>query len=125
MFSHLPCCVEFRNAQWSSQNVFRELSRRRVALCSTDMPDLPGLSPQMDIPTSSFAYVRLHGRNPLWWEGDATSRYAYLYSEKELESIAVRITNIASVCDKVFVYFNNHWKGNAVINALRLREMLK
>jgi len=124
IFSGLPCCVEFRNAEWSSQNVIREFAKRRVALCSTDMPDLPGLSPQIDIPTADFAYLRLHGRNPLWWKGDATSRYAYHYSEKELESIAARIRNIASVCDKVFVYFNNHWKGSAVINALRLKEML-
>lgn len=126
LFGELPCCVEFRNDEWSGQSVISGLKKRSVALCSTDMPDLPGLSPGFDLHTAEFSYLRLHGRNKdSWWDGDNVSRYDYLYSHKEIESIAIRVNNLAMRTNDVFIYFNNHRKGNAVINAKELKERLK
>lgn len=125
LFGELPCCVEFRNDEWSAQSVISGLKKRGVALCSTDMPDLPGLSPGFDLQTADFSYLRLHGRNKeSWWDGDNVSRYDYLYDRKEIESIAIRVNNLAGKSGDIFVYFNNHWKGNAVRNAIELRKLL-
>lgn len=126
LFGEMPCCVEFRNDEWCGQSVISGLRKRGVSLCSTDMPELPGLSPGFDIATAGFGYLRLHGRNgDNWWTGDSAGRYDYLYSEKEMDSIAVRIENIARASGTVFVFFNNHRKGHAVMNALSLKERLK
>ncbi|HRQ70170.1 MAG TPA: DUF72 domain-containing protein [bacterium] len=126
IFGELPCCVEFRNDEWSGQSVISGLRKRGVALCSTDMPDLPGLSPGFDLQTADFGYLRLHGRNrDSWWSGDNVTRYDYNYTDREIESVAVRVSNLALKNDNVFVFFNNHRKGNAVKNAFKLQERLK
>lgn len=79
----------------------------------------------MDVSTASLAYLRLHGRNgETWWESDAASRYDYLYSDRELESIAERVRMIAASAGTVLVYFNNHRRGQAVEGARSLRKLL-
>jgi len=73
-----------------------------------------------------LAYLRFHGRNgDTWWGSDSASRYDYLYSEIELESFVQRIRALSGRSERIFVYFNNHRRGQAVQNGLRLVEMLK
>lgn len=121
-----PLAVEFRNSQWYNNRTIDALRKRNVALVSLDLPPIKGLPPLMDVITSSFAYVRLHGRNKeSWWTSDAASRYDYLYSNEELTSIAQRIQGIAQAAARVLVYFNNHRRGQAVENAKALQVMIQ
>jgi uncharacterized protein YecE (DUF72 family) len=46
------------------------------------------------------------------------------YSERELEEWARRIEGWRESAD-VYAYFNNDWKGYAVVNALLLRKMIE
>lgn len=117
-FSDLPVAVEFRNHDWYNHRVIPALKERRAAFVSLDLPSLNGLPPLVDVVTAPFAYLRFHGRNgEHWWGSDAASRYNYLYSDTELNTLAERIKRIAGQTEQVFIYFNNHPRGQAVGNA--------
>jgi uncharacterized protein YecE (DUF72 family) len=107
-FADIPVALEFRHAGWYNNAMVGTCHQRRIAFVSTDFPELPGLPPLMDVVTSRFAYFRFHGRNGAGWAGrDETSRYDYVYSATELESLAARVKGIASRVERIFVYFNN------------------
>jgi len=124
-FSSFPLAVEFRNSKWYNNRTIEALRKRDITLVSLDLPQAPQTPPIMDVHTSDLAYIRLHGRNKEnWWGSDAASRYDYLYTKKELEAISSRIETIARYSKKVFVYFNNHRRGQAVQGAQELKTML-
>ncbi|MCL2209281.1 MAG: DUF72 domain-containing protein [Treponema sp.] len=124
-FSGINSAVEFRNNEWGNNRVFDEFRKRNTAYVSTDMPDLKGLPPVLDVCTSAFSYFRLHGRNTgAWWGSDAAARYDYLYNGEELEAAVQRIKQIVIKADRLIVYFNNHRRGQAVKNAETLKKLL-
>ena len=124
--SAFPLVVEFRNDVWYQGRVFDELARRKIALAILDRPDLPGLPPETDLLTSDLAYIRFHGRNAdTWWKGDATSRYEYDYSDRELKDRARMVAAISRRASKVIAAFNNHAKGNAPRNAKSLADFTR
>lgn len=124
--SAFPLVVEFRNADWYRESVFEELRKRNICLAMLDRPDLKGLPPETDRLTNAMVYYRLHGRNEsAWWGGDATSRYDYEYSPKELKERARLLAALSKRAEKVFVAFNNHAKANAPRNARLLASDLK
>lgn len=121
-----PLIVEFRNADWYQPRVFEELERRRIALALLDRPDLPGLPPESEVLTTDLAYVRFHGRNAeTWWRGDASSRYDYDYSEKELREEARKLAALTRRADRVVAAFNNHIGGNAPRNARLIAGLVR
>ncbi len=122
----LPLAVEFRNNEWYNNRVIDSFRDRRVALAALDLPALKGLPPLVDVVTAPFAYLRLHGRNgEAWWGSDSASRYDYLYSDAELATFVERIKALAARAERVFVYFNNHRRGQAVRNGLSLADRLR
>jgi uncharacterized protein YecE (DUF72 family) len=124
-FEGIPAAVEFRGDDWQRESVYRGLADLDVALVNVDAPDLRGLPKPGEIVTSHIAYARFHGRNKkMWWKGDNTSRYDYLYSDAELSEWISRIKNMTKKSSKVIVAFNNHWKGQAVTNARKVKEFL-
>jgi uncharacterized protein YecE (DUF72 family) len=76
--------------------------------------------------TAPVGYVRLHGRNyKEWFQADnRNDRYNYLYKPKELEGWNEKIAYISRETEKTFVVANNHFKGQAGVNALELKSML-
>jgi uncharacterized protein YecE (DUF72 family) len=120
-----PLAVEFRNDEWHSEAVLAELDRRRAALVLVDRPDLPGLPPRGAEVSGGWSYMRLHGRNAeAWWTGGASGRYDYLYTEEELEGELPLIRSVEEKAELLFVAFNNHSKGRAVVNARMLTGLL-
>jgi uncharacterized protein YecE (DUF72 family) len=120
-----PLAVEFRNEMWYNNRTLDALRKREVSLVSLDLPQIKNSPPMVDVLTSSFAYIRLHGRNKEnWWNFDTNSRYDYLYTKEELEVIKERIKALSIGSKTVLVYFNNHNRGQAVTNALMLRKLL-
>jgi len=118
--------VEFRNNDWNNNRVIDEFKKRKAAYVSTDLPDLKGLPPVLDVLTSPLAYFRLHGRNAeKWWGSDGRARYDYLYSDKELEGAAERIKRVVVKADRILIFFNNHPRAQAVKNALTLIKILE
>ena len=136
-FAELPLAAEFRHASWNDAAVQDLLLRHGVAFVNIDQPTLPGNLHGSDHVTSPVAYFRFHGRNAEKWFGPDTSneeRYNYLYSERELQPWAVRIREaarrvtdlpaVASAKAGVYAILNNHFRGQAVANALQLQAMM-
>ena len=67
--------------------------------------------------TANHAFIRWHGRN-------ARHRYNYLYSKEELKPWVPKVKQIQAETQVVRGYFNNHYGGKAVLNALEFRDML-
>jgi len=121
-----PLAVEFRNSEWHTDRVIDGLRERSIAYTVTDYPALEGLPPVRIETTSDLGYVRFHGRNSeQWWIGDNASRYDYLYSGEEIDAWLERIRLITRQTRMTIAVFNNHWGGQAVANAIMLRERLE
>ena len=105
--------VEFRNADWLTDDVYRLLDQAGAAVCLHDMEGRGNTEREND---ASFVYVRRHG--------SGGGRYSGNYSPKQITADAERIQQWTSVNKDVFVYYNNDIDGWAVINARELREKL-
>jgi len=124
----LPLAVEFRHASWAADRVFAELERRAATLVAVDVPDLPGLFPPLDVVTSpALFYVRFHGRNARGWRsGHLQQQFDYRYAESELrEWVTGRIAGMARRARRGVVFFNNHVRGQAAVNARQLAGLLE
>jgi uncharacterized protein YecE (DUF72 family) len=123
--SGLPVAVEFRQKEWLRDSVYRTLKEMHAAFVCVDEPLLPSLIPKTMITTSDTGYIRFHGRNKKDWYGtDSRTRYDYLYSDQELKEWAPEILAMAEKTKKLFVFFNNHARAQAVTNAGMLINLL-
>lgn len=125
-FAGYPLVVEFRNREWAKDEVIAFLRGLQVGWCAVDEPQFRTLMPPVVAATSAIGYVRFHGRNyQKWWSGDSKQRYDYLYSREELGEWVPRIQRLAEQTQKVYVFMNNCFQGQAARNALELRELLR
>jgi uncharacterized protein YecE (DUF72 family) len=70
--------------------------------------------------------MRFHGRNKaMWYKGDNVTRYDYLYNDTELKSFVEPIKHLLKNTQIVQLFFNNHAKAQAVINARKIELLLK
>jgi len=124
--SGVPLIVEMRNIQWQNDKVYNALRERGIGWCITDNPSLKDL-PKLDyVTTSDIAYIRFHGRNSdMWYKGDNVSRYDYLYSDTELMSFTNPILELLKHTHLVQLFFNNHAKAQAVVNARKIQVLLE
>ena len=124
----LDVVVEFRNDQWDSDETLDLLSSAGLGYCCVDEPRLRGLPAPRVALTSGVGYLRMHGRNAdNWWAKGRESweRYDYLYSEEELAEWLSGVENLSENSDRVYVIFNNHYKGQAPANAHTFEQMLR
>jgi len=105
--------VEFRHPSWLREETWSLLRSRNVANVIVDEPLLP---PDTVI-TADFAFIRWHGRGSRPW-------YNYRYSEKELDTWVPKVKVVTSRVKATFGYFNNHFRGFAVENSLKMMEKL-
>lgn len=125
--SGLPLAVEFRHDSWADDKVFSELERRNVSLVSVDEPALPGLFPRLDVVTNpDLFYIRFHGRNAKGWQsGNMQKQFDYDYADQELKEWVKTIqTAMISDARAGGIFFNNHVRGQAPKNALKLIALL-
>jgi uncharacterized protein YecE (DUF72 family) len=123
--------LELRNSSWlnedlrlmdEARNILRNFG---IALVVVDGPSFPWFS----VDTARHSYVRFHGRNKEDWfktnSEDPNARYYYNYSERELSERLEPLKIIASKGDQdTRIYFNNHPKGMAPNNAVKIMELL-
>ncbi len=125
IFHEFELAFEFRSYEWFSTDVLDNLSKLEVTFVCVDEPRIKGLIPPVAVATNPrIFYVRFHGRNTeKWYEHKRPEeRYDYLYSEQELENWAEKIRGIET--EKKFIYFNNHPRAQAVINAKMMEKLL-
>jgi uncharacterized protein YecE (DUF72 family) len=111
--AELKVAVEFRNSTWHQDEVFGLLEQHGAAYCVMRGAHLPCVLRA----TAPFVYVRLHGP-------DAHHLYAGSYPDADLRWWADRIREWQSLERDVFVYFNNDGDGNAVRNAVTLKQLI-
>lgn len=126
-FEQYPLVVEVRHNSWNRQEVFDGLAARGIALCNIDQPLFrDSIGPDERV-TAPLAYVRLHGRNYDDWfreDADRDERYDYLYSPEELAPWIDRLRAIRNKAGEVYAVTNNHYRGQAVVNALEIQAAL-
>jgi len=125
-FSGIPVIVEMRNIKWQTEQVYNALKQRNIGWCITDNPPLKNLPALNYITTSEIAYIRFHGRNSQnWYKGDNVTRYDYLYSDAELQYFIEPIKILLLNSKIVQLFFNNHAKSKAIINAKKIELLLR
>lgn len=101
---------ELRDESWQNEDVFSLLRQYGAGYCIMSAPDLPCNM----IRTSSYAYIRMHNGG---YDSDGS------YTDDGLDWWAGHIRQYLSDGD-VYVYFNNDYKGYAVMNAENLKRNL-
>jgi len=130
----IPIGVEFRHGSWLTPDhqdtVFHFLRKNQITYVMADEPQYGSLATVPFVPqlTTDIAYFRFHGRNKENWlkKGIETSlRYAYLYSDAELNEFIPTIKNMDKRAKVTYTMFNNCHGGFAMKNAITLKELAK
>ena len=100
--------IEFRDPDWLREEVYNVLHSYNAALCIHDM-----LKDHPKLLTTDWTYLRFHGNG-----------YSGSYSRESLSTWARWIDDRLANGNDVYAYFNNDAEGNAVKDALSLREDL-
>lgn len=129
-FQRFPLVVEVRHESWNDPEFFEWLVESGVGFVNIDQPLFRRSIKPSARGTSRIGYIRVHGRNYKdWFRKDAgrDARYDYLYPLKELKPWAARARELArdEEVEEVDVVFNNHYKGQAVVNAVQFKKLMK
>jgi uncharacterized protein YecE (DUF72 family) len=112
--------LEFRHASWRTEGPLEMLRHHNVAAVMTDSPETKLQYLSDTVLTADHSFIRFHGRNKGYW-------YNYLYSEEELKPWVEKVSKITKdpEAKRLRIYFNNHYGGKSVVNALQFREMVE
>ena len=128
LFSDYPLALEIRHSSWDDPEFYNLLSEHKVCFCNIDQPVIGNsLKPSAICTNPQLSYVRLHGRNYRSWfkeKAGRDERYNYLYTKDELGEWIERIKQLGKKSDKVVVITNNHYRGQALANALQIKNMI-
>jgi uncharacterized protein YecE (DUF72 family) len=124
-FDGYPLALEVRHSTFQNEEFLQFLNEHDVAWVNVDQPLFHDSVKPSDTMTGPLAYARLHGRNYEKWfaHGETWERYNYLYSKEELSPWVDRIQTMASA-KETYVVTNNHFRGQAIVNAVELEESL-
>jgi uncharacterized protein YecE (DUF72 family) len=124
-FEGIPLIAEFGCADWLTPRAAKHLAAAGITLACVD----GGTSLKEKTffcATTGMAYVRFQGRNqPRWLKGDGSVQHDYLYSRAELAAAIPEIRRLEQECERVLIFMNNPWRGQAVINARMLMDDLR
>ena len=127
-FRKYPLVVEVRHASWNNEEIYEWFEERGAGVCNIDQPLFSKSILPQALTTSPVGYVRLHGRNYQNWfreKAPRDERYNYLYSVDELDPWLARIKQVAKKTRETYVITNNHFRGQAVVNAVEIKALLK
>jgi uncharacterized protein YecE (DUF72 family) len=124
-FEGYPLALEVRHSTFQNEEFLQFLNEHDVAWVNVDQPLFHDSVKPSDAMTGPLAYARLHGRNYEKWfaHGETWERYNYLYSKEELSPWVDRIQTMAAA-KETYVVTNNHFRGQAIVNAVELEESL-
>lgn len=125
-FKDYPLYIEFRHDSWLTTGARELFGQLDIGWVNADLPGLQGLPSLTDWRTASTAYLRLHGRNrQSWWPDKPGDRYDYNYSREELDRFLPVLQRMNRGAEETLIFFNNCHAGQAIKNALLLRELLE
>ena len=103
----LRYAFEFRNESWCDEKIYDLLKKYNAGWVISDSPSFP----KVEIITSDFVYLRMHGSEIL---------FVSKYSDEELKILAQKIKNWLKKNLMIYCYFNNDFSGHAIENAKSL-----
>lgn len=126
-FQEYPLVLEVRHASWDEPETLTWLGERGVSLATIDQPLHTDAIAPVVRRTGPIAYHRLHGRNFEAWFAEGRpghERYNYLYDDAELAPWVDRLREARDdpEVESVVTVTNNHYQGQAVINALQMQS---
>lgn len=128
LFVEYPLALELRHSSWLNPENLKLMQEHNVSFCNIDQPLFKNsIEPTAIATDKKAAYVRLHGRNyKNWFKQNAgrDARYNYLYSSEELDDWIARIKELGRKSDSVYIVTNNHYQGQALTNALQIKNKL-
>jgi uncharacterized protein YecE (DUF72 family) len=127
-FREYPLVLEVRHTSWNNEHIYEWLEERGVGICNIDQPVFSRSIRPAALTTSPVGYIRMHGRNYQDWFRDKAGRderYNYLYTLDELDPWLDRIKQVAKHTRETYVITNNHFRGQAVVNAVELKAALE
>lgn len=127
-FHEYPLVLEVRHTSWNNEHIYEWLEERGVGICNIDQPVFSRSIRPAAMTTSPVGYIRMHGRNYQNWFRDKAprdERYNYLYSLDEIDPWLTRIKQIAKQTRETYVITNNHFRGQAVVNAIEIKAALE
>jgi uncharacterized protein YecE (DUF72 family) len=126
-FGGFPLMLEIRHRSWDRPEVYEVLRELGLGFCNIDQPQVSYSMGLTQVVTSPIGYLRLHGRHAAMWfaEGaDAAVRYDYRYPAEELEAMVDVVEVLSRQVRETYLITNNHFRGQAALNALELRHRL-
>jgi uncharacterized protein YecE (DUF72 family) len=133
VFGPLGLAVELRNRNWVDDRrreaTLDWFADRGVTYVTVDAPPADNfqIMPPLDAVTNpSIAYLRAHGRNTKGYltGRSVAERFAWEYTDDELEEIAGRARALEESAGEVHVAFNNNRGDDAPTAAQRFRALL-
>jgi uncharacterized protein YecE (DUF72 family) len=124
-FDGYPLSLEVRHSTFQNEAFVQFLDEHKVSWVNIDQPLFHDSVKPSDTLTGPVGYVRLHGRNFEKWfaHGESWERYNYLYSNEELTPWVDRIQRMSDA-KETYVITNNHFRGQAIVNAVELEASL-
>jgi uncharacterized protein YecE (DUF72 family) len=119
-FDRLPrgydFAVEFRHPSWHIEQPWEMLRHFNVATVIVDRPSQSDNLHEF-IVTANHSYIRLDGKN-------IHHLHNYLYSIEELRFWSKKAKELQAKTQVIRGYFNNHYAGKSVMNALQFKDVI-
>jgi uncharacterized protein YecE (DUF72 family) len=130
-FLDYPVAIEFRNQSWFSpayhDRTLSFLTENQFIYVICDEPQVESGSVPIiaEVTNQEQVLIRFHGRNIAGWSDSKNPnwrdvRYAYRYSEAELDEWVTVIGKLKKKSKQIILLFNNNSEGDAVDNAKQL-----
>jgi uncharacterized protein YecE (DUF72 family) len=126
--------IEFRHPSWVRNEPRRAetmkfLRSHCLYYTSIDAPEGNSIVPSFVEATGDQVYFRFHGKNrENWFKRNITAaeRFKYLYSERELQSLAKGFANLEQQgVKRAYAIFNNCYQNFGIMNATTMAAILR
>jgi uncharacterized protein YecE (DUF72 family) len=127
-FQAYPLVLEVRHRSWDRPQVYEFLRELGIGFCNIDQPQVSYSIGLTQVVTNPVGYLRLHGRNAANWFAEGAggaARYDYRYPADELQEIVDVVEVLSRQARETYLITNNHFRGQAALNALELRHTLQ
>jgi uncharacterized protein YecE (DUF72 family) len=105
------------------------LRSHRLCYTSIDAPEDNSIMSSFIEATGNQVYLRLHGKNrENWYKRNITAaeRFKYLYSERELQSLATDLRDLEKQgVSRAYAIFNNCYQNFGIMNAATMKSILE
>jgi uncharacterized protein YecE (DUF72 family) len=104
------------------------MRRTGLSLVCVDAPSVSELPRILEVTDPDLFVMRFHGRADATWKGGARTaaeRFRYLYSDREIATLATPIVDTVEQARESHLLMNNCYRDYGVRNAGELRDAIE